>query len=243
MRLYWRWSFASLAYYLQETAVSRLTYAVNATMLKEIIKKVRSLFSRQQGMFSVREKTKEEVQTSQHNPPLIRQLVNLYLINQEQAQAMIHLHALDFDVSMEKIVLNSGLIAEKNLARVQCFLEHLRTCNEHESENDENSVGLIVFSRTGQIETCNRAIEMLFGFKSAEIAERHLSTLFVASNGERDAELLEQVKRDALNTFVDVKMLSQDGTAIDSEVGLTKFGTEAEEQFLLNIVKVRRSAL
>ncbi len=212
-------------------------------MLKEIVKRVRSLFSRQQGVFSVREKTEEEVQTSQHNPPLIRQLVNLYLINQEQAQAMIHLHALDFDVSMEKMVLNSGLVAEKNFGAVQSFLEHLRTCNEHETKNDENSVGLIVFSRTGQIESCNRAIEILFGFKSAEIAERHLSTLFVALSGEKDAELLERVKRDALNTFVSVEMLSKDGTAIESEVGLTRFGTEAEERFLLNIVKLRRSAL
>lgn len=129
----------------------------------------------------------------------------------------------------------------KTKCKLRLLFEHLRTCDEHRSQNSQTSIGLIVINEAGQVESCNRAVEELFELEPAQIVGGDLSLLLVDSNETGNLNFMEYFKQNALDTYLTVQMRSKDRAQFNSEVRLSRFGPEDEGRFLLNVLKLQRN--
>ncbi|MBS2004809.1 MAG: PAS domain-containing protein [Cyanobacteria bacterium SZAS LIN-5] len=106
---------------------------------------------------------------------------------------------------------------------------------------NQTSIGLIVLNEAGQVESCNRAVEELFGFEPAQIVGGDLSLLLVDSNEIGNLNFMEYFEQNALDTYLTVQMRSKDRAQFNSEVRLSRLGPEDEGRFLLNVLKLQRN--
>lgn len=125
-------------------------------------------------------------------------------------------------------------ITDRQLAEDQLKASEARTRSIFESA----PIALLVVDELGVIKMSNPKVEVIFGYRTSDIAGRHVSLLMPKSADLDEKNFREDIIRNMVGRVREVEALSRTGRIFPVELSIENYLTDEGERFLAAIVDV-----